>query len=392
MNGAAGAAQSSLVLVVDDEPAIARATERVLSREGHKVTLAAGGREAIDKARSTKFDAIVSDLAMPDMDGRALLREIRACDLDVPFVFLTGSPDLQSAIDAIEYGAFRYLIKPVPSDELVEVVTRAVRWHRFAVARREAAPELGAQPIGDRAGLEARFGSALGRLWVATQPIVSCRDQSILAYETLIRTEEPTFRSPPDLFDAAEKLQRTQEIGRRIRGLVAQLIPTAPRGAAIFVNLHPADLEDDELSAADGVLTPFAERVVLEITERAALDGIRGCRERVERLRALGFRIAIDDLGAGYAGLSSLAALEPDVVKADMSLVRGIEASPIKQKLMRAVVALANDLRVQLVAEGVETNAENDCVAALGTHAVQGYFFARPGRGFPALIDRTTRS
>ncbi len=385
MDGAIGANEQPTVLVVDDEPSIARATERVLTKEGYRVAIAAGGLQAIDLARSTRFDAIVSDLAMPDMDGRALLRAVRASDLDVPFVFLTGSPDLQSAIEAIEYGAFRYLIKPVPIDELADVVNRAVRWHRFAVARREAAPEIQGRPIGDRAGLEVRFAAALERLWMATQPIVSCGQRSVLAYETLVRTDEPTFRGPPDLLDAAERLGRTAELGRRIRRLVADLIPAAPPSALIFVNLHPADLEDDELSARDGVLTPFASRVVLEITERAALDGIRGLRDRVEHLRALGFRIAIDDLGAGYAGLSSCAALEPDVIKADMSLVRGIETSPIRQKLMRAIVALSNDLGVQLIAEGVETAAEQDCVAALGAHAVQGYFFARPGRGFPSI-------
>ena len=379
--------QQPSVLVVDDEPSVARVTERVLSKQGYRVVIAAGGRQAIDLARATMFDAIVSDLAMPDMDGRALLRAVRRSDLDIPFVFLTGSPDLQSAIDAIEYGAFRYLVKPVPVDELVEVVNGAVRWHRFAVVRREAAPEIQGRPIDDRAGLDARFGSALEQLWMVTQPIISCGQRSVLAYEALVRTGEPTFRSPPELFDAAERLGKTAEIGRRIRRLVADLIPSAPPSALIFVNLHPADLEDEELYAESGVLTPFAKRVVLEITERATLEGIRGLRDRVERLRALGFRIAIDDLGAGYAGLSSCAALEPDVVKADMSLVRGIDASPIRQKLMRAIVALSNDLGVQLIAEGVETAAEHEYVAALGAHAVQGYFFARPGRGFPSIAD-----
>jgi len=120
-------------------------------------------------------------------------------------------------------------------------------------------------------------------------------------------------------------------------------------------------------------------------TPRAALDEIRGLSAKIARLRALGFRIAVDDLGAGYAGLSTFAALEPDVIKADMSLVRGIETSSIKQKLIAAIATLANDLRINLVAEGIETPAERDCVVALGAHALQGYLFARPGRGFPSI-------
>ncbi|HEY4186234.1 MAG TPA: EAL domain-containing protein [Polyangia bacterium] len=388
MSGVSIGEEAARILVVDDEPLIARATERILSKAGHKVTVASGGRAAIEAARSSAFDVIVSDVAMPDMDGKALLRAVRASDLDVPFVFLTGRPDLQSAMEAIEYGAFRYLTKPVSSDELLQVVNRALHWHRLAVVRREAARDLEGRPITDRAGLEARFESALSSLWMATQPIVSCADRRVIAYEALVRTEEPTLRSPPDLLDAAERLGRTRELSRNIRRLVAQMLPQAPETASIFVNLHPADLEDDELSADDGALTGAARRVVLEITERAALDGIRGISGRIARLRQLGFRIAVDDLGAGYAGLSSFAALEPDVVKADMSLVRGIETSLIKQKLVRAIATLANDLHVQLIAEGVETAAENACVSSLGAHAVQGYFFARPARGFPPIAPQ----
>jgi EAL domain-containing protein (putative c-di-GMP-specific phosphodiesterase class I)/ActR/RegA family two-component response regulator len=381
-----GANRAGAVLVVDDEPAIARATERALSRSGYQVTIAAGGREAIRHATAAPFDAILSDLAMPDMDGRQLLKAIRARDLDVPFIFFTGSPNLQSAIEAVEYGAFRYLLKPVPLQELLDVVNCATSWHRLAVLRREAAAHLEGGPGTDRAGLEARFAAALDSLSIVTQPIVSSQSIQVLAYEALVRNEEPTLRNPTELFDVAERLARTSDLGRAIRRLVGNLLPKAPESVELFVNLHPSDLTDDELFSHDGALTPFARRVVLEITERAALDEIPGLAARIARLRALGFRIAVDDLGAGYAGLSSFAALEPDVIKADMSLVRGIDASPIKQKLIAAIATLANDLQIHLVAEGIETPAERDCVVSLGAHALQGYLFARPGRGFPSIV------
>jgi EAL domain-containing protein (putative c-di-GMP-specific phosphodiesterase class I)/ActR/RegA family two-component response regulator len=380
----ADADENPSVLVVDDEPAVARMTERLLGRKGYRVTVAHGGRKAIELARVQSFDAIVSDLDMPDVDGRALLRAIRKSNLDVPFVFLTGNPDLQSAIEAVEYGAFRYLVKPVPPQQLFDVVSRALRWHRLAVIRREAAGELEGHASSDRAGLEARFSSALDKLWIACQPIVSWQGQNIIAYETLVRTDELSLRNPVDLFDGAEKLGRTEELGRAIRGLVATLITRAPDSALVFVNLHPNDLADEQLYASDSGLAPFAKKIVLEITERAALDEIRGLRDRVERLRAIGYRIAVDDLGAGYAGLSSFAALEPDVVKADMSLVRGIDSSAVKRKLVAAIAGLAKDLGIQLVAEGIETAAERDCVVTLGADALQGYLFARPDRGFPS--------
>jgi len=381
-----GDPQGPSILLVDDEEAVARATGQALTRRGYRVTVAGGGTEALAKVRSNNFAAVVSDLMMPDMDGRALLRRVRDLDLDVPFVFLTGSPDIRSAIEALEYGAFRYLLKPTSANDLADVLRTAVRWHELACVRREAAGELAGRPIGDRAGLEARFESALEQSWLATQPIVSCSSRQVLGYEMLVRTDEPSLRSPADLIDAAERLERTQDLGRRVRKLVAELVPSGPASTAIFVNLHPAELEDDELYARTGALTPFADRVVLEITERATIDEMRGLRERVARLRALGFRLAVDDLGAGYAGLSSFAAIEPEVVKADMSLVRGIEGSPIKQKLMATIAELARDLGVHLVAEGIETAGELACVSSLGAHAVQGYLFARPARGFPTIV------
>jgi EAL domain-containing protein (putative c-di-GMP-specific phosphodiesterase class I) len=377
-------AEAPLILVVDDEPAVARTTERVLTREGFAVVVAEGGREAIAKVEATPFDVIVSDLGMPDMDGRALLRAVRAKDLDVPFVFLTGQPDLESAIDAVEYGAFGYLVKPAPPAELTRVVRRAAQWHRLAVVRRTAGPELDRPAIGDRAGLEARFASALSGLWIATQPIISWQRREVLAYEMLARTEEPTLANPAALFDVAERLSATRELGRAIRRIAAARIREAPSGVLMFVNLHPLDLDDDDLFSNDGALAPFARQIVFEITERATLDRIRGLQGRIQRLREMGFQIAVDDLGAGYAGLSSFAALEPDVVKADMSLVRGIESSPVKQKLLGAISALAKDLGIRLIAEGIETSAERECVTALGADLLQGYLFAKPGRGFPA--------
>ncbi|HXT95178.1 MAG TPA: EAL domain-containing protein [Polyangia bacterium] len=373
------------ILVVDDEPVTARGYARALAAGGYKVAVAHDGREAAALAKGRQFDAIVSDIAMPDMDGLALLRVIRETDLDVPMIFMTGSPALESAMAAIEYGAFRYLVKPVASDALIDAVARAVMVHKLARIRREAVAvhELEGRPIGDRAGLEARFTSAVDKLWVAAQPIVSWSGRSIFAYETLLRTDEPTLRSPLDFFDAAERLGRAGELGRIIRQHVARILRETPPPAHLFVNLHPADLEDDELYADDGALTPYAKQVVLEITERAALDQIHELGSRVTRLRALGYRIAIDDLGAGYAGLTSFAQLEPEVVKVDMSLVRGIDSSAVKQKLVRSIIALCTELGIQLVAEGIETAAERDALIALGGDLCQGYLFARPGRGYP---------
>jgi EAL domain-containing protein (putative c-di-GMP-specific phosphodiesterase class I) len=372
------------ILLVDDEPTITRGYARTLTDVGFTVEVANCGAEAQERMRHRSFDVIVSDIAMPGMDGIELLRAIRQLDLDVPVVMMTGGPAVESAIRAMEYGALRYLIKPVDSSQLEEVVSRAVRLGQMARVRREVMDHYraGGQQIGDRAGLEARFANALDRVWIAYQPIVSWADRSLFAYEALVRSDEPTLRNPGELFDAAERLDRVHDLGRIIRARVAASIPQLETGH-VFVNVHTADLEDLTLFASDSPLSAFAERVVLEITERAALDQVHDLMARVSRLRAMGYRIAVDDLGAGYAGLTSFAQLEPDVVKVDMSLVRGVDRSPTKQKLLRSIIELCRDLQIQIIAEGIETEFERDTLIRLGGNLCQGYLFAKPGRPFP---------
>ncbi len=373
------------ILLVDDEPTITRGYARILADVGFKVETAGSGLEAEQRLEMCVFDAIVSDIAMPGMNGIELLRAIRQRDLDVPVIMMTGGPALESAMKAMEYGALRYLVKPVEACDLEEVVTRAVRLGQMARVRREVLEQRhreDALQLGDRAGLEARFANALERVWIAYQPIVSWAERSLFAYEALVRSDEPTLRSPGELFDAAERLDRVHDLGRVIRARVAASIPSLEAGH-VFVNVHPADLGDLSLFTPDSPLSAFADRVVLEITERAALDQIPDLMARVSRLRAMGYRIAIDDLGAGYAGLTSFAQLEPDVVKVDMSLVRGVDRSPTKQKLLRSIIELCRDLQIQIIAEGIETELERDTLIRLGGNLCQGYLFAKPGKPFP---------
>jgi EAL domain-containing protein (putative c-di-GMP-specific phosphodiesterase class I) len=147
--------------------------------------------------------------------------------------------------------------------------------------------------------------------------------------------------------------------------------------------VHTRDLLDEDLYRVDAPLTKIADRVVLEITERAAIDDVADVHAHVTNLRRLGFRIAIDDLGAGYAGLSSFAALEPEIVKLDMSLVRNVHESPIRQRLIGSMTSLCIDMGMQVIAEGIESAAECDTVRQSGCNLLQGYLFARPGRQLP---------
>ena len=380
------AAPITRVLLVDDEADVLRSLARVLAQAGCEVATTTDGGEAIALAASARFDVIVSDIRMPHVDGLTLLRAIRGRDLDVPVVFMTGMPTVETAVEAMEHGAFRYLLKPVEPAGLVEVVERAAQVHRLARVRRKVADEIPGKPIGDRAGLDSRYALAVKALWVATQPILSWRDRSVYAYESLLRTDEPTLRQPIDFIEAAERLGRVAELGRAIRKRIAVQLAEAPAATQIFVNLHPSDLLDEELCSVQGALAPFATRVVLELSERAALEQVGGLAAAVSRLRKIGYRFALDDVGAGYAGPSSFMLLEPEVLKVDMSLVRGIHDSPVKQKLFHSFATLCRDIKTEIIAEGVEVPEERDCLSDLGGDLFQGNLFAHADRGFPAPV------
>jgi EAL domain-containing protein (putative c-di-GMP-specific phosphodiesterase class I) len=374
------------VLIVDDEPALLRLLARILTDAGYGAETAGDGAAASALLRDRQFDVILSDVHMPGLDGIELLRVVRERDLDVPVILLTGAPDVETAARALEYGAFRYLIKKkaVDSEALVKVVQEASRLHEVARLKRAVLELRGGawkQPA-DRVGLEASLDRALGTLWMAFQPIVSIERSTVLAYEALLRSDEPTLPNPTVLVDAAERTGRLTELGRIIRAAVAAQVEAAPADL-IFVNLHPRELLDEQLCDPDAPLSRHAGRVVLEVTERAALEEVEGLTARVARLRELGYRMALDDLGAGYAGLSSLARLEPEFVKLDMSLIRDIHRQPVQQKLVRSVVSMCHDMGKHPIAEGVESAEELAVLRACGCDLLQGYFFARPGRPFP---------
>jgi EAL domain-containing protein (putative c-di-GMP-specific phosphodiesterase class I) len=376
------------VLVVEDDAALARVIQRLLRAAGREVVVAHDGKAAADAVVDRPFDVIITDINLPGMSGVDLLRLVRSHDLDVPVILMTGAPSLETAMEALSLGALQYLPKPTSNETLVAAVARASLLHRLARAKRGAL-ELGSGThlVGDRAGLEAGFERALETMWMAFQPIVGADGRSLFGYEALMRSNEPSLPHPGAVLEAAERLGRLAELGRRVRGLSAASFERAPAGALLFVNLHTRDLLDPALYDPDAPLARFSHRVVLELTERASLDDVGDASARVARLRAAGFRIAIDDLGAGYAGLSSFASLEPEIVKLDMSLVRGVHGSPIRRRLVASMTALCEEMRMQVVAEGIETAEERECIVSLGCGLLQGYLFAKPGPPFPSIVQ-----
>ncbi|HEX2731543.1 MAG TPA: EAL domain-containing protein [Polyangiaceae bacterium] len=370
------------VLLVDDDPFVLREYGKLLERMGLQVSFATDGQLALECFGRQPIDVVVTDLAMPTMGGLHFLRELRKINVDVPVILITGSPDVQTAVAALEYGAFHYLTKPVSPDKFKGTLSRALAFRALDRLHR-AGDENGSKPgMPAFAALEARFEAALSNLWIAFQPIVSWSRKGAFAYEALVRSTEPSMNNPGLLFDAADQLGRMLHLGRAIRAKVADTISRHP-DKRFFVNLNPIELNDDELHSSGCPLAPFANQIVFEVTERTALASVSGVTAQIERLRKNGYQIAVDDLGAGYASLSSFIHIEPDFVKVDLSLVRDLHLSPRKRTLIRGINQICvKDLGISVICEGVEKAEERDVLLAEGIDFLQGYYFARPS---PAL-------
>lgn len=374
------------VLIVDDNASLLRIYERMLGGLGYEIDLCLDGEEAEQAIAQRSYDVILSDIDMPKLSGLDLLARVRARDPDVPVVLITGSPHLDTAVRAVAHGAMRYMQKPLTREDLRKVTEEAVRAHAVSRAKQAAVELAGGveRLIASRENLAESFERALSGLFVAFQPIISWSRHEVFGYEALLRSREPSLPNPLAVIDAAERLGRVHELGRRVRDLAAGAMKDAPDGTHLFVNLHPRDLFDDSLFDGAAPLSRQAPRVVLEITERASLHEVKDLEDRIRRLRSLGFRIAVDDLGAGYAGLTSFAHLAPEVTKLDMSLVRDAHRQGIKLTLARTILTMCAGMGVLVVAEGIETPEERDALAAAGCDLMQGYLFAKPAAPFPS--------
>jgi EAL domain-containing protein (putative c-di-GMP-specific phosphodiesterase class I)/CRP-like cAMP-binding protein len=375
------------VLVCHGDTVTLHQYEGALSLGGFLVDSADDAGTALSLASGQRFDVVVCSIDLLEKSGTDLLAEIRRQNLDVPIILTTSDPSIDTTGAAASHSVIQTLVEPVAPPELLASATRAAQCHRLTKLRRQAMDRLdtSGEWMGDRIGLEHHFRGALARLWVAFQPIVSAKAGTVVGFEALLRSHHELLRSPVAVLRAAERLRRVHEVGRIVRDQVAATAAQSAEAPILCINVHHQDLLDPHLLDPKSPLSSVASRVVLELTERVPLDEFLDLRARLAALRALGYRFALDDLGAGHAGVATLAQLEPDLAKLDMSLVRGIEDDLERQDLVRCMFDVCRDMKVQVICEGVETRQELEVLLGLGADLVQGYLFAKPGPPFPSV-------
>ena len=216
-------------------------------------------------------------------------------------------------------------------------------------------------------------------VYIDYHPIVITDTREIFGYEALARGVMRSLRSPEVMFEVAAEADLIWELSRLCRSRAIEGMRTRLRGdELLFLNVDPHDFADPDFNVIE---SPEPHRVVIEITERTAIKDYPKFREHLKRFREVGYRFAVDDAGSGYAGLGSIANLEPDFIKLDMSLINCIDTNFIKQNLVETMVRFANDMGAKVIAEGVERAEEYATVKGLGVHLVQGFYLHRPSQG-----------
>lgn len=234
---------------------------------------------------------------------------------------------------------------------------------------------------------------------MAFRPMVNLRAGDVFAYEALLRGQDGT--------GAGEVLSTVTEANRyafdqrcRVTAIErATALNLARDGALLSINFLPNAVYEPlaciRLTLETARNTGFPpDRIMFEFTEGEYLDSGH-VLNILQTYRDLGFKTAIDDFGAGLAGLDLLSRFQPDVVKIDMALIRGIDTSPVKQKILTHTAGMLRDLGIVAVCEGVETQAECAVLSDIGIELMQGYLFARPEVGrlpLPRLPPQTPGS
>jgi EAL domain-containing protein (putative c-di-GMP-specific phosphodiesterase class I) len=391
---AAGLADSGALalLLIDAAP-----LERIERRYGGEAY-----RESLDNLMG-----LVRELAEETLSGeQVLITEERSRGAILAFLFCPRSNDhfygeildeLSSRISNELRSKGRRAVYPYHKGPLELSVGAAVVLHNPTIkaerqilqavedAREDAQLELGLKTrLQSRQLLQVILA---GQIQIRYEAIVDLNNAQVFGYEALSRGPEGTdLNRPVELFRRAEGLGLLYELDCLCRRLALEGAHRLPKDTTIFLNCLPTAIGDPALRH-DGLrktLENFDLRpsnLVLEISESESIENFNAFREVVDTCRELGIRIAMDDAGTGYASLEAIMKLEPDFIKTDMLLVRGIDSDPSRQEIVRAMEAVARGIGAQVVAEGIETEPELSALRDIGIRLGQGFYFGASSRG-----------
>lgn len=222
------------------------------------------------------------------------------------------------------------------------------------------------------------------RIYSVYEPIVEVESRTVFGYEALARGREGSrFHSPLALFGEAEEHELVFELDGICRESGLTGAKDFPAGTKLFLNIRPTTIHDPNFQADRLIETLKASQltpsdVVFEISEQESIASYGAFREMRDFYRGLGFQFALDDTGAGYAGLEELIEVEPDYIKIDRAMVSGVDTDPARESVLEALLTVADKMGAQVIGEGLDTLEELEVLGRLGIRFGQGWLFGRP--------------
>lgn len=374
------------LLAIDDEKGLLTVVEAIAQDAGYNVITTSDPTFFLQQARDWHPTLVLMDLQMPDVDGVELLRAMATDKLTAPIVLMSGVDDkvLRTVGDlGTDLGL-----------NMRGVLGKPIRMETFRRTLEEHAA-----PSGPNRGDELSTAIMTGELVLHYQPVVRLATRELMAFEALVRWNHPhDGLIQPDFFiPLAEERGLIDDLTWTVLRLaVAQAAAWAESlSVPIAVNLSATNLNDegfpDKLVALCREYGVAPNQISLELTETATSRDARSLKAILSRIRLKGFRLAIDDFGIGYSSMMQLRSLPFSALKIDKSFVGDMLQSEDAGIIVDAILALAGAFRMDVIAEGIETEAQLAGLIKRGAVAGQGYLIARPapaadvGRRFALL-------
>ena len=399
------ASQPPTLLIVDDEPQVRKLLETLLRHEGYQTLSASSGEEALQLVAQQPPDLILLDIMMPGMDGYEVASHLKGdqTTASIPIIMLSALNESSARVSGLETGAEEFISKPVERVELWLRVRNLLRLkergdqlkiHNLMLEQQlqQKTGEQAGMSVHDlaRQDLENALRQAVehNEFTLHYQLKIELAGGQICALEALLRWERPGYGavSPAVFVPVLESLGLIVPVGRWVIDTVCQQIAVWQRGligaVEVSVNVSGHQLIEGDLIAdieriliETGVAPHWLE---VELTEGSLMENTQHTIASLHRLRDLGVKISIDDFGTGYSSLAYLRRFPIDTLKIDIAFIREVTTNPQDAAITRTIIELAHSLSLQVVAEGVETQAQLAFLKDAGCDQIQGYLFSRP--------------
>ncbi len=385
--------ESSCVLIVDDDPSNIALLEKMLRPiSGLRTVSTTHAAQAVALYHANLPDLVLLDLRMPHMDGLEVMSAI--CETVppedfVPFVILTADISSESRVAALTAGAHDFLTKPLSPTEVMLRVRNLLRTRALHLIVQRERSEL-AERLREReaagyaeerrlteAGRRIRDVLSRGAIEIVFQPILDLVSNTTVGFEALSRFSAEPVRSPDQWFAEANEIGLGRDLELLAIDVALRSLDRIPEDQFLAVNISPELLANGEFG--EFMRTRDDTRLIVELTEHARIDDYSALTHSVAELREHGLRFAVDDAGAGFASLQHILRLQPDIIKLDLTLTRGIDADPVRRALASSLAFFGDEVGSRLVAEGIETQSEQMTLCDLGVRLGQGYHLGRPG-------------